>query len=429
MAIRKPLFIRPLDLGTVSSGNEIAGKPASNLNRHDAIGLTWKSSGTSNLYARGQLAASKTIDFCALVRANAQAGTKYRLRLGASQAAVDTGSVDVSNAANTTVTSKEYGWWTVQKSGGTNGVYDAAAVSATGFSGAFVLAIKPGQLTGLGHIGMNSDPNTNNSNSGIDYGFVINATTATANNNGTNGSATTIGASHYLFLVRSGTTLTLRYGTSEDYTAATTLQTYTSVSSTLYFDCSISTAGNAYDVRLMDTAAMPSYDSGYQTLIAPAITASSGLYHSHLELGSASAATWWRLDISGHSGDFELADLVLGQKTEPSKFYNFDWEYGAEDLGAADIGRFGVIEVTPGIVVRTIAFALAWQTEAEFEASFRPMLEELGRRGIIYCVFDPEATVYRQARTYMGLFGKPPFARGVRKPRTFSQDFLIRSFI
>lgn len=428
MAIRKPLFIKPLALGTIATGNETAGYPAANIGRHKSIGLTWKSTGASNVWARGQMAASASIDFCALVSANALSGTKYRLRLGASQAAVDGGSVDIASAANVTVASKEGGWWTVTKSGGVNGTYDAAAVSATGFAGNFVLAIKPAQITGLAYIGMNADPNTNNSNSGIDYAFALNGTTAQANNNGTGGSSTTISASSYLFLVRIGTSLTLRYGTSEDYTAATTLQTYTT-SATLYFDSSISTASNAYDVRLYDQTNVPTYDSGQQTFISPAITRSDGLYHSHLEMNAAATATWWRIDIIGHTGDFQVSNLVLGRKIEPSRFFNFDWEYGIEDLGGGDFNRFGVFDEEPGIVLRTIAFTLAWQTEAEFEDSFRPMIEAVGKRGLIYLVFDPEATTYRQARTFMGVFGKPPFARGVRKPRTFSQDYMLRSYI
>lgn len=427
--IRKPLFIKPLDLGTIATGNETAGYPASHLNRHKAIGLTWKSTGNSNVWARGQMTSAGTIDFAAIVSANALAGTKYRLRLGASQAAVDGGSVDISNAANTTVTSKEYGWWTVRKTGGVNGTYDAAAVSATSFAGDFVLTIKPAQLTGTAHIGMNADPNTNNSNSGIDYGFVIATTTATANNNGASGSSTTISAATYLFLVRSGTTLTLRYGTSEDYTAATTLQTYSAVSTTLYFDCSIQTANNAYDVRLLNPAAIPVYDSGVQTFISPSITREDGLYHSHLEMGAQVSAAWWRIDITGHTGDFQAAALVLGRKIEPSHFYNYDHEYGAEDLGSGDFNRWGVFDEEPGIILRTVDFTLAWQSEAEYEASFRPLIETTGKRGFVYIAFDPEPSTYRQARTYMGVFGKVPFARGVRKGRTFTQDYQIRSII
>lgn len=262
--IRKPLFVKPLDLGTIATGNETSGYPAANLNRHKAIGLTWKSTGNTSVWARGQFASSQSIDFCAIISANALAGTKYRLRLGTSQAEV-------------------------------------------------------------------------------------------------NGTAP--------------------------------------------------------------------YDSGALDFISPSITRSDGLYHSHLELPSIKTATWWRIDITGHTGDFQASNLVLGAKIEPSHFYNYDWEYGGEDLGSAEIGRWGVIDEDPGIFLRTLDFTLAWQSEAAFEASFRPLIEAVGKTKLVYICFDPEATTYRQARTYMGLFGKVPFARGVRKPRTFTQDFQIRSYI
>lgn len=264
MAIRKPLFVIPLDLGAVTTGNETAGHLASYLGRHKAPGLTWRSNGNANLYVVGDFGAARALDFCAIAAANALPGTTIRLRLATSQA---------------------------------------------------------------------------------------------------------------------------------------------------------------------NLTAAPGYDSTAMPFIDPAITRDDGLYHSHLELPSVQTFRWWRIDIGGHTGDFEAAMLVLGRKVEPSHFYNFDHEYGAEDLGELEITRLGVMNETPGVILRSVAFALAWQTEAEFEASFRPMMERLGTRGVLYLVFDPEPTVYRQARTYMGVMKKIPFARGVRKGRTFAQDFQIISFI
>lgn len=169
------------------------------------------------------------------------------------------------------------------------------------------------------------------------------------------------------------------------------------------------------------------YDSGVQPFISPAITRSDGLYHSFLELDAVEEASWWRIDIAGHTGEFEASMLVMGERIEPSRFYNYDYEYGTEDLGSIEIGRFGVMDEEPGDIWRTLDFALGWQTEAEFEASFRPLIEELGRRGVIYVCFDPSETTYRQAKTYFGLLRKPGFARGIRKPRTFLQEFSILS--
>ena len=112
-----------------------------------------------------------------------------------------------------------------------------------------------------------------------------------------------------------------------------------------------------------------------------------------------------------------------------SWFYNYDFEFGVEDMGGMEVTRFGVMNEEPGVVMRTASFTLAWVTEAEFEASFRPMIEKLGKKGIVFAAFDPDPTTYRQAKTYMGIMRKAPFARGVRKPKTYQMDFEILSFI
>lgn len=281
--IGKPFFVVPLDLGTIATGNETAGFPATNLNRHKAVGLTWKSTGASNLWVRGSFGTGRQVDFCSIVAANAQAGTQFRLRLGNSQADVD-GSA-----------SYDSGWQ------------------------AFVPIFEA------------SD---------------------------------------------GGATLDL------DFTS-----------------------------QLLQVRAVPSLST------------------SHLELSAPVGATWWRIDIQGHTGDFQAADLVLGKKVTPSRYYNLDYEYGAEDMGGMEVTRFGVLNEEPGVVMRTLAFTLAWVNEAEFESDFRPLMETLGRKGIVFCCFDPAYSGYRQARTYMGFLRKALFARGVRKPRTFQQDFEILSFI
>lgn len=263
--IRKPIFVIPLDLGDMQCGTARDGHGVGNLARFREIGTTWRSNGNSGIWARGTFDGTRSVDFCAVIAANAQPDTRIRLRLGTSQAEVDGESAP--------------------------------------------------------------------------------------------------------------------------------------------------------------------YDSGAVVFVSPAITREDGLYHSHLELSAVQEASWWRIDITGHSGDFEAAALVMGEAFSPSRFYNYDFEYGVRDLGSLEVTRFGVLDEEPGDIWRTLSLTLAWQTEDEFETSFRPMMEKLGMRGIIYCCFDPEPTVYRQARTYLGFFNKSPFARGVRKPRTFAQDFEIISMI
>lgn len=263
--IRKPFFVRPINLGNFVASAAQSGYPVYHLNRHKAAGLIWQANATGGLWARGVFNATASIDFCAMILANAQPGTTIRVRLGATQADVDGSSAP--------------------------------------------------------------------------------------------------------------------------------------------------------------------YDSTPLPFINPSIVRDDGLYHSHLELPSVQTATWWRIDIGGHSGAFQASSLIFGAKIEPTHFYNFDWEYGIRDLGSIDFTRNGVVDEAEGAIWRTIDFTLGWQSEAEFEASFRPMAEALGKRGVVYLCFDPEPTTYRQARTYLGFFDKAPFAKGIRKPRTFSQDYSIVSMI
>lgn len=263
MAIEKPIFCLPIDLGTIASGNERTEAPASHLGLFKSPGLVWRSNGNTNVWARGQLSTSQAISMCALVSANALPGTKIRLRLGTSQAQVDGGSAP--------------------------------------------------------------------------------------------------------------------------------------------------------------------YDSGNVDFISPATTRDSGLYHSFLSFAQQSA-TWWRIDITGHTGDFEGMHLILGKAVQTSRFYDRGWEIGTADLGGIDFSRWGVVLETEGFVMRTRNFVLSWVSEAEFEASFRNIMEQ-GKRGPVFILFDPQAVATRQEQFDFGRFSQAPFARNSRKPGTFAMEFAMQSMI
>ncbi|PZU59847.1 MAG: hypothetical protein DI547_05055 [Sphingobium sp.] len=192
--------------------------------------------------------------------------------------------------------------------------------------------------------------------------------------------------------------------------------------------------GTTIRVRLGDTQAAvdgtAAYDSGALSFISPGITREDGLYHSHLELPSLQTRRWWRIDIGGHTGDFEAAKLVLGKKVVPSRYYSAGFEFGVEDLGEISLNRWGVPDESQGLIFRTLRFTLGWITEAEYETSWRPLAEKLGKRRVAHWCFDPAATTYRQARTYFGWLSDAPYATGgVNKPGTFSQDFVVNSMI
>ncbi|MXP24797.1 hypothetical protein GRI39_01890 [Altererythrobacter indicus] len=171
------------------------------------------------------------------------------------------------------------------------------------------------------------------------------------------------------------------------------------------------------------------FDSGIVDFISPAITSTDGLYHSHLELEAVQTATYYRLDISDHVGQFEAAALILGEKIEPSRFYNYNFEYGVKATGDSKITVNGVVDSQPGINLRTIDFALGWQSETEVFERFMPMLQRVATSEFVYLCFDPEPHAYRQAKTFLGNLQKPGFARGIRKPGVFLQEFSLQSVI
>jgi len=260
--IEKPLFVLPAALTAIASGNQRTEAPASHLGQFTSPGLVWRSTGNSNLWARGQFNSTQPISFCTMLAANALAGTQIRLRLGTSQAEVD--------------------------------------------------------------------------------------------------------------------------------------------------------------------GAAP-YDSAAQAFISPSVSRESGLYNSHLQFAEQSAL-WWRVDITGHTGDFSAMKLVMGKAIQPARYYNSGFEYGLEDLGAIDFSRWGVALETDGFIFRSVNFRLGWVSEAEFESAFRKVMNQ-SRRGPVLVCFDPQPNAYRQDKTYFGRFKQPPFAQAARKPGTYSMDFTVLSII
>jgi len=146
--------------------------------------------------------------------------------------------------------------------------------------------------------------------------------------------------------------------------------------------------------------ASPTYRSNPQTLITPAVSGRAA-YHWHWEFTQQSRR-YFALIIANHTGAFEATFAVIGRRVPSSRYYETDWETAPEDLSQFGLGRNGVPEIATGAMLRRIAFTLGWMTEAEYETAFMPLLLQLGRVNPVFLSFDPEATVYRQARTYFG---------------------------
>lgn len=171
------------------------------------------------------------------------------------------------------------------------------------------------------------------------------------------------------------------------------------------------------------------YDSGAQTFITPARTRADGLYHSHLEMPSVVNASWWRIDIGNHTGDFSASALILGSKRTPAQFYNRDREIGFEDLGGLEIGRNGVVAETSGAVLRSLLFRLQWVSDEEFWTLWAPLMEAKGKRQIVFWCFDPAATARRQHKTFLGFFARDLLKRGNDFPKDNQMDFQLRAIM
>jgi hypothetical protein len=189
--------------------------------------------------------------------------------------------------------------------------------------------------------------------------------------------------------------------------------------------------GTTIRVRLGDSQAevdgTADYDSGALLLNSTSNTRDDGLYHSHLELPSVQTKQWWRIDIGGHTGDFEASTLVLGKKLTPARFYDRGHEYSIEDMGGLSFGTYGVLSEEDGIVLRALKFRLSWLTKTEWETLFRPIYERTGQRAFLFWCFDPEPTVNRQSETYFGPTIRTPAVVAGVKPGTFGLEFAITS--
>lgn len=174
----------------------------------------------------------------------------------------------------------------------------------------------------------------------------------------------------------------------------------------------------------------PLYTSGGMSFINPSITREDGLYHSHAELPATYTARYIAISLNGHTGDFQASFLVIGQKLQPANYYSPDFEFGVEDQGSLDWTRFGVAEEESGIIMRKLALTFSWMSQSDMETKFRPFVEKLGKRGMALWCFDPEATVYRQAKTYFGHMKEPAFATGASPKQTnYEMKFEILSLI
>jgi hypothetical protein len=148
-------------------------------------------------------------------------------------------------------------------------------------------------------------------------------------------------------------------------------------------------------------------------------------------LSSTAHSRWWRIDITGHTGDFEAMAMVLGQRAVFTNFYNDKgFEFGQEDYGTIEIGRYGVVDELGGIKMRTLMMDFGWMSDSDRHNVFQPLRDKIGVTGVAFWCFDPDATVQRQDKSYFGWLMKPvAFRASSFKQDRWQSQFNVRSMI
>jgi hypothetical protein len=154
--------------------------------------------------------------------------------------------VVIANNANTTVAALGDGGYSVEKTGGVNGAYDASAVSALGCAGDFILRIK-NIATGEYMVGMNTDPTTDNNYTSIDYWWAFYGGLYWQTNGGANGMA----SAPFAWIWRTGTNLYFGTGATFEDVLAAPNSVVADVVATLYFDSSLFATGAKFEAHLL----------------------------------------------------------------------------------------------------------------------------------------------------------------------------------
>jgi hypothetical protein len=189
---------------------------------------------------------------------------------------------------------------------GAGGAWDADAVSTTQISGDFVLRAQAAQTNADLQVGVRtSDPTLSSNDSSLERAVHINSGAQIGYyENGVLQATPSVSytTSDYIFLVRVGTTLTARKGSTTDPNAATTIWTFTSLSGDVYFDSSFWTNGAQADVSMA-----PPVAAAALTLTAAGATFTVTGQAANLARGYEFAA-----DLGTYSYTGQAANLLRG---------------------------------------------------------------------------------------------------------------------
>jgi hypothetical protein len=227
---------------------------------------------------------------------------------------------------------------------GAGGAWDADAVSTTQISGDFVLRAQAAQTNADLQVGVRtSDPTLSSNDSSLERAVHINSGAQIGYyENGVLQATPSVSytTSDYIFLVRVGTTLTARKGSTIDPNAATTIWTFTSLSGDVYFDSSFWTNGAQADVSMA-----PPVAAAALTLTAAGATFTVSGQAANLARGYEFAA-----DLGTYSYTGQAANLLRG------------FDLAAAGATFSYTGQAVVLTVPASIVASVGVFSYAGQT-------------------------------------------------------------------
>ena len=144
------------------------------------------------------------------------------------------------------------------------------------------------------------------------------------------------------------------------------------------------------DVDLLAGSAMPSSGRGRAYWEKPA--------------GGPAAARYWRLHIVTPANDtaVTIARIVMGQRFQPERNFDFGAAFGVRDLGKVDWSTRGVLLRRRSTKLRTCGVSFNALYKNEVEDTVQRLLERVGLTGPILLVTDPAPDAQRQNRIYFG---------------------------
>jgi hypothetical protein len=151
----------------------------------------------------------------------------------------------ITGAANCSVAAAQDGAFTVVKTVGTDGAFDASAVSAAGVAGDLLMRVKP-LGTGLCCFGVSADPLAGNDAATIARAFRLSGSLARVSEFGVLKPGS-FAIDTYAWIRRSGGVL--EYLTGPDLATAALKRSIADAGAPLFFDSSIAGLGMGFEVR------------------------------------------------------------------------------------------------------------------------------------------------------------------------------------